>query len=318
MKYHLSITKREILTVIIFIMGLIFLCKGINSYFKYEHALILENLEEGKLKKGRYVTGNIDSYIGQIMYGSGKFYGVSQGYITFGKTYEFYTIPVAHNSYIELMISDESVTESLDAFENGHGEGVYFEGVIVEPPVEPNYAWYSKVENFNTDDLITSYVVKEANLKRKNTAYIGVLLLVLAALLFFDAGGLKNIVSEDIEHTGPVANVYAKVYSKDNELLAEKKQLEMLERRLKSAKRNAILCLLLLLIGIYIVYSAYLLEGKLFGVLLLLISVRGIWRYFINSSSTLAKSLVRRFTLKSISLQIEEHRQNIEKLEEKG
>lgn len=318
MKYHLSITKREILTVIIFIMGLLFLCKGINSYFKYEHALPLENLGEQKLKKGRYVTGNIDSYIGQIMYGSGKFYGVSQGYITFGKTYEFYTIPVAQNSYITLMISDASVKERLDAFENGHGEGVYFEGVIVEPPIEPNYAWYTKVENFNTDNLITSYVVQEANLKRKNTAYIGVLLLVLAALLFFDAGGLKNIVSEDIEHTGSVANVYAKVYSKDNELLAEKKQLEMLERRLKSAKRNAILCLLLLLIGIYIVYSAYLLEGKLFGVLLLLISVRGIWRYFINSSSTLAKFLVRKFTLKSISLQIEEHRQNIEKLEEKG
>lgn len=93
-------------------------------------------------------------------------------------------------------------------------------------------------------------------------------------------------------------------------------QLETLERRLKSAKRNAVLCLALLVAGIYIVYSAYLLEIKLSGVLLLLISIRGIWNYFINSANTLAKSLVRRFTLKSISIQIEEHKNKINKLEE--
>ena len=312
MKYHLSITKREILTVIIFIMGLIFLCKGINSYFKYEHALTLENLEEGKLKKGRYVTGNIDSYIGQIMYGSGKFYGRSQGYITFGKTYEWYTIPVAHNSYIELMISDESVKESLDAFENGHGEGVYFEGVIVEPPIEPNYAWYSKVENFNTDDLITSYVVKEANLKRKNTAYIGFLLLVLSALLFFDSGGLKDIVSEEVEYTRPVSNVYAKVYSRDNQLLAEKKQLEMLENRLLSMKRTMLLSPLILILGVYMLYQYHFIIGPL----MIFISIRNAWRYFINSANKTAKSMAERFSVKSLSAQVEEHRDNIEKLEE--
>ena len=94
--------------------------------------------------------------------------------------------------------------------------------------------------------------------------------------------------------------------------------METLERRLNSAKRSAVLCLVLLLVGIYIVYSAYLLEGKLFGVLLILIAVKGIWNYFINSDNALAKSMVRRFSLKSISIQIDEHKQNIETLEEKG
>lgn len=317
MKFHISISKREIITAIIFIIGLILLFKGINSYYKINHALSLDSLDEYELKNGTYVTGDIDTYIGQIMYGSGKFSGVGQSLTTSGKNYNFYTIPVGQKSYICIMAYSKSLLGQLEAFENGYGENAYFEGIIVETPTELNHAWYTHIEGFDTGALIDSFVIKEVNFNRnKDLIYSGVILLTIAALMFFSSGGIKNFIMEKADNTRPVYNNYAKVSNKDYELQAEKMQLDTLERRLKSAKRNAVLCLALLLISIYIVYSAYLLESKLFGVLLLIISVRGIWNYFINSSNALAKFLVRKFTLKSLSIQIEEHKNNIKSPEE--
>lgn len=63
MKYHISISKREIITAIIFIIGLILLFKGIHSYYKMNHALSLDNIDEHELRNGTYVTGDIDTYI---------------------------------------------------------------------------------------------------------------------------------------------------------------------------------------------------------------------------------------------------------------
>ena len=318
MKYHVSISKREIFTAIILIVGFILLFKGIHSAYRYNHALNLETLNEHELKKGTYVIGDINSYVGQKLYGSNNFSGVSKTLISSGRAYNFYTIPTGSDSYICIMAYGESLLSQLKTFENGHGEAVYFEGIIVEPSTDLNYNWYANVEGFDADNLIDSFVIKEAHFDgNKYVIYIGILLLVTAALLFFSAGGFKNFVMEEAETAKSVYNNYAKIHNRDNELQAEQMQLETLERRLNSAKRNAVLCSILLLIGIYIIYSAYLLEGKLFGILLLLIAVRGIWNYFINSANTLAKALVRKFTLKSISIQIEEHRQIIEKLQEK-
>ncbi len=318
MKYHVFITKREILTSVIFIVGLLILFNGIHSTYKYNHALNLNTLKEYELKEGAYVIGNIDTYVGQKLYGSNGFSGVSKSSIISGKAYNFYTIPVGQKSYICIMVYSKSLLSQLEAFENGHGENIYFEGEVIEPLTDLNLNWYTQIDGFRTEDLINSFVIRETNFGRnKHIIYVGALLLAMAALLFFSAGGIKNFVMAETADAKPVYNNYTKIYNRNNELQAEKMQLETLERRLNSAKRNAVLCLILLLIGIYIVYSAYLLEGKLFGILLLLIAIKGIWNYFINSANTLAKSLVKIFTLKSISIQIEEHKQNIEKLQEK-
>ena len=311
MKYHVSVTKKEIITAILFIIGVIFLFRGIQSAYRYNHARNLDALNPHDLTKGAYVIGNIDSYIGLIVYGSNRFYGVSQSYITFGKSYDFYTVPVKQNSYIVLMISDESVRDRLNAFDNGHGDDVYFEGIVSEPITEPNYAWYEHVEGFNTENLIASYVIKEANLKRKNTTYLGFLLMVIASLIFFSSGGIKDVVIEETNYSKPAYNNYAKLYNKDSELQAEKRQLQVLEKRLLSMKRMCLLCPLILGFGIYMIYQFHL----LLGILLLYISIRNTWKYFINSSNPIAVSLAQKISVESLTLQIEEHNKNIEELE---
>lgn len=199
MKYNVSITKRIVITVIIFIIGLIFLCIGISSYNKYNHALHLETLDEQTLKNGKYVIGNIDTYIDGITYG--KYNGVSEIHLTARKTYDYYTVPIEQDSYIALMISDESVKEQLDAFEDGHGEAVYFEGIVIESPSALNYEWYENAGDFNPENLVDSFAIKESRLKKKNETYLGILLLIVSVLLFFITGGSKDFVTVETDQT---------------------------------------------------------------------------------------------------------------------
>lgn len=320
MKYHISITKREVFTAIIFILGLTLLFKGLHAAYKHSHALNLETLNEHTIKEGDYVVGDIDTYIGQIMYGSNQFSGISQTYLTYTKAYNFYTVPAGKDSYVCIIAYSESLMNDLKAFENGHGEGIHFEGIVVDSPTEINYNWYAYIDGFDIDDLIDSYAIKETDFgKNKFIIYWGILLLIIAALLFFGAGGVKNFVMVDVgqpDYSRSAYSIYTKSYNIDNELLAAKKQLETLGQRLNSLKRSAVMCFILLLPGVYIAFSAYLLEVKLFGIVLILISIKGIWKYFINSSNTLAIFLVKKFSLKSLSLQIDERKEEIERMED--
>lgn len=95
MKYHIFISKKELLTGIFFIVGFLFFLNGIHSTYKCNHALNLKELETHELKEGVCVSGNIDSYIGKHLSGNNKFFGVGQSHLTlFGQSYDFYTIPV--------------------------------------------------------------------------------------------------------------------------------------------------------------------------------------------------------------------------------
>lgn len=327
MKYHVYITKKEILTAIFFIVGLILLGKGLHAVYQYHYALDLNMMQEYELKEGSYVIGNIDTYIGKHMYGSNKFSGMSQGYLNLlGKSYDFYTIPVGKESYLCIMVHSKSLLEQLEAFEEGHGEAVYFEGKIIEPPIDINLAWYESMDGFRMESLITSFVIVEKNFgKIKETLYIGILCIVIAAIRFFSAGGIKNVVMEESEDERPVLQKSGYCYDGKQhntkqrydsyyELQAEQMRLDTLERRLQELKRSALLCFPLLPAGCYILYKFSL----LFGILLIVISVKSIWRYFINSENTAAKFLVRKCNLKSLFVQIEECEENIETLEEKG
>lgn len=322
MKYRVFVTKKEILTAILFIVGMIFLGKGLHAAYQYHNALDLNTVQEYELKEGAYVTGNIDTYIGQYMYGSNKFSGMSQGYLNvFGKSYDFYTVPVGKESYICIMAHSKSLTGQLEAFQDGHGESILFEGKIIEPPININLAWHESMDGFRMESLITSFVIIEKDFgKIKDTVYIGILLLVVAAIRFFGAGGIKNVVIEETEDEKPV---YRKAvhqydekqrYGEDYELKAEQMQLDTLERRLHALKKSAILCLPLLLAGAYILYRVSL----LFGILLFVISVKSFWRYFINSENTAAKTLAKKCNLDSLSVQIEERKEKIKMLERKG
>ncbi len=313
MKYHIFITKKEILTGILFVVGLLFLFHGIHSAYKGNHALNLNMLEEHELKDGTCVSGNIDTYIVKYFPENNMFLGVGQSYLTlFGQSYDFYTVPIGQKSYICILANSKSLKEQLEGFKEGHGENVYFEGEAVKPFTEINWAWYDSIEGFRTEDLIDTFVLKETNFKRsKDIIYIGVLFIAVAVLRFLSAGGIKSFVMEETEDEKPVYNSYAKIYNSNYELQAKQMQLTTLERRLHSIKRNAIICVPLLLAGFYIIYRVSLLLGILF----IVSSIKGIWKYFINSANPRAISLAKKVNHESLSIEIEEYKNNMEKLE---
>lgn len=199
MKYHVFITKREILTGILFIAGLLLFFRGIHSAYRCNHALDLNTLEERELREGVCVSGNIDTYIVKHFPENNKFLGVGQSHLTLsGQSYDFYTVPVGKKSYICILANSKSLKEQLEGFKEGHGENVYFEGEAVKPFTELNWAWYDSIEGFRTEDLIDTFVLKEANFKRsKDIIYIGVLFIAVAVLRFLSAGGIKSFVMEE-------------------------------------------------------------------------------------------------------------------------
>lgn len=201
MKYNVSITKRLIITAIIFIVGLVFLLIGTRSYYRYNHALDLETLDEQMMKEGGYIIGNFNTYIEGAAYENNQYYNVNQTHLTTWDTYDYYTVPVGEDSYVVLLISDETLKEQLNAYENGRGKPVHFEGIIIEPPTELNDEWYKNAEDFNPENLIDSFVVKEAALIQRNATVLGIVLLLLSAFVFVISGGSKSIVSVEKDET---------------------------------------------------------------------------------------------------------------------
>lgn len=320
MRTNISISKRIFFNIIIFVIGLVLLLGGVKSYYKYKRAIPIKNLNEWDCKEGKYVIGNIDEYVVKKMAGTDKYAGSGSTLLTLtGKAYDFYTIPIAQNSYIRIMISDNTILDKLKNFTVGKGEGVYFEGEIITNPIEElTLKWYDGIESFNTEDLVKSYVIKEINIKsKKDLTYIGFLLVIFSVLLFYSSGGINSVITKenDIDGVKPKNNNYANSYNKSNELLLEKNKLQLFEKRLLELKKKCFVGFILLGLGVYIVIRFHFFEIILIGILLIIYSVKCIWRYFINSGSEPALWLVRKFKLESVSVKIEECRINVWEIE---
>ena len=108
MKTQISISRRLIITFVIFIIGSLLLFKGFHSYYKHNHALSLETMSESECKKGDYVVGNIDSYVVYRVKENNKTLGSDTTLLTYMKAYNFYTIPTAQDTYARIMVSDKS------------------------------------------------------------------------------------------------------------------------------------------------------------------------------------------------------------------
>lgn len=215
MKYNVSFTKRIILTAIIFIIGVIFLSVGLRSCYKYSNALHLDTLNTQDLQTGKYIVGNVDTYVQGIRYENNIFHDVNQVHRTAWKTYDYYAIPIEENSYITLLIADDSAKAQLEAFEDGHGEPIYFEGIIIEPSKQMNYELDETVEDFNPENFIDSFAIKETELTYRNPIILGILLLVLSVFLFFIAGGSNSFISVETDKTD--YDLYVNTLNKDKE-----------------------------------------------------------------------------------------------------
>lgn len=214
MTYNVSFTRRIVLTVIIFIVGVVFLSVGLRSYYNYSHALHLETLNREDLTTGKYIMGNIDTYIEGIQYENNIYHDINQVHRTGWKTYDYYAVPIEEDAYITLLIADESAKSQLDAYEDGHGETVYFEGIIIEPSKQLNYELDETIEDFDPENFIDSFAIQETKLNYKNSMIWGILLLVFSIFLYFISGGSNSFISVEKDETD--YSIYVNTLHKDD------------------------------------------------------------------------------------------------------
>lgn len=278
----IQLSKEVIIFLISLVIGIFCVACGIHSLVKEKRVMDFASIDVGTCVQGEYVSGNIDSYVVKnlVDLGDGRPSGISVVLLTGGREYSFYTIPIKDNQYIRIMVSDPNKVEELEKLYRGRESGILFEGEIVKAPVAVNDKWYEDImgtENFDVSDIIADYVVRETDFKNKRSwFYAGVVLLLYACLQFLTIGGLNGLITkEDVEEPWPVFPPYAKSYNEDNERLLEQTDLEILNRR-KQARKISFLCRLAIAVaGVFIVIWNYYWEIKAVGILLVVMSVKG-------------------------------------------
>lgn len=314
--------SRELILFIIFLIGGGYcLFYGLSVLQKEKNTIQLETLHKEDCTTGLFVAGSIDSYIGKniINLGDGSYSGVSQTFLTWGKEYNFYTIPMDDDYYICVIISDEDTIEALENFSYGKGNDVYFEGEIIKSPVELNYEWYDGIEEFNgtgTNNIISEYVIAETNLKEKEKIiYLGILFLIISFIQFKFMGGFSGIISTENVIINPHRAGIAESYNMVNELSIAKDRLMLLNKRMLNMKKGCLYRIPLLVIGIYIICINYYWEIKIIGLVIAVISIKGIMKYILNSGNQCTEWLMRLFGTESLAMQIQNSKYIITMLE---
>ena len=312
-KIKIQVTRGYLITILFIFGGVFNLFFGMKAYFDFKNAVLLSELKFDECVVGQYVYGNIDSYVVKKLEtaGADNYSGECATVITAtGVEYNFYTIPTVDNKYIRIMMRDKDNTDELKEFVCGRGEGVYIEGEIVETMEPLNYEWYKGVEGWKDkvlEEIVhPSYVIKEIDFSDKiKQVYIGIVFLLGAVGSFILSGGIENFVILEKNKAERQVVQHTKNYNKKNELEAEKIRLDSLKQRLNSLRRSCLYKIPVAICGIYIFTCSYFWEVRMVGIVIMVIGMKGIWKYFINSHLKAAQWIAGVFGLNTLWTQVE-------------
>lgn len=308
MRISYEIPKAAAVSILLLLLGALFLTKGFGTLYRYQHASALSALSKSSCREGRYVSGEIESgLVKKIMTtGSGQYAGESGVMLTGGKKYCFYTIPASDGRYIRIMVRNAETKKALQSLIKGERETVPFTGVLMMPSWEMSLRWYEDIPGFHTEDLIQEYVLQEIDLTgSKNQMIIGGIILFLASMLYWQSGGIGKRILEP-ERYDKIERYYAGSYNKENELELERGRMRLYRERKKALMRWCVAGAGCLLLGMYIVMASYFYEGKLAGILLILFALKKIMKGFIHSDLTVAVKIARTFEKRTLHDEIED------------
>jgi hypothetical protein len=306
----IRISKKLVLFLLFFIIGSISIVCGVTSIHKEKSALDIGVLDKGDCTKGVYVKGYISSYLTKDIenLGDGAISAISQELTDGLMEYGFVTIPVRDNYYICVMLSDKDSVKNLYNVNPEEPMAIYIEGEIVKSPVEINYKWYEKIngiEAFDTDNIISDYVIKQVNYEnKKNWIYIGLVLLFCSLLSFRTMGGIAGIVEKENNVEPCLTDAYRPSYNVENEIIIEKEHLKVLKEKNRKLKISAICRLLILPLGIFIIKDNFFWEIKLFGIVISILCLKGILKCVLNLGWKSTERTMKLFGDESISSRI--------------
>ena len=192
LKTTIEIPRLLMISIMLFVVSLLLIITKGYDLYNYNHPYDLNELNQTNMKQGKYVNCNIDSYLVKKISPS-SYNGQSETFVTFGKEYNTYTIPMDEDDYIRIMIYNKNITETLESFSRGKGETVTVKGVLVNAESIGDDSWYKDIENFNINSVIQDFAIQEKTDEGiKNVLILGVMLLVLSVFLCWKSGGVKK------------------------------------------------------------------------------------------------------------------------------
>lgn len=323
MQTTIQVSKKLIFFLLFLVSGIAFVICGFCSLQKERRAIDINLINKGNCVKGKYVVGNISSCVVRKIpnLGNGSYSGVSQVWLVGAKEYAFFTIPVGESNYICIMVSDKDKVAELENLYKDGATSIYFEGEIIESPVDINYKWYEGIsdkEFSGVENILTDYVIKEANFEDYiKKIYIGIMLLVCAYLQYISMGKMSDIVVKEklVEKRADYA--YSNSYNKENELTIEKRILLSLHKELYELKLGCLWRIPFFLFGLIMIKNNYYWEMKFVGIIISGLAIKGMVRYILNLGWKSTEWFLKLIGKESITNKINKCKQNIILLEDK-
>ena len=332
-------TFKILIAIMSFICGIILICSWTYNLQYYEEGKTLEEISLEEISGDHFVSFYIDNYANK------------ETYVEENIEYEIYTILVEWdiysntNSYIQVMVKNQETKNKLN---NLHQRKVYFEGVVIDAPnngFEFGKEWDTGVPDgmdISRDKLVGDMAIMEMEIPSKGYGiYIGIALIIVSIIIYRKYGGIQGCVP-DINIKPNKYDEYNSEYNTQthnirNELLNEKDNLKRLKLEQIENKKATNIMIVIFSVGLLLLCSGNIMEflnsimdkmlefrvilmmiltvSKILGLILVLISIGGVWSRFINSSYKLAAYIAYKIGKRSIYLEIETCKKNIEYLE---
>ncbi len=296
------------------VIGCMFLFTGISEQRKYSKAISLSELDADHYKYGDYIVSDISYFLKKEAgnYSSGNYTGICEEYITFGKSYDVYTVPIKNNAYVRIMAADSETKRLLESACKNENEIIHFEGKIIKPPLTINYKWYEEISDVNISSIVPDFVVQQTQVKNMLNMIYGGAAILIACIFALLTGITKDVVSITTPKSDIKYSSFSRAYNWENELQIELYKMKRLQQQLSTLKKHFFLCIPFYILGTSVLIKAYYWEIKIFGVLILVIAAKVTFQYFINLQNRVSLFFVRLFDLHSISVKINECQDNIE------
>lgn len=330
---------KILIAIMSFIYGINLICVWTYNLQYYEEGNTLEEISLEEIADDHYVSFYIYDYANK------------ETYVEEDIEYEIYTILVEWdiytgiNSYIQVMVKNQETKNKLN---NLHQGKVYFEGVVIDAPnngFEFGKEWEKGVPdgmNISRDKLVADMAIVETEIPSKGYGiYIGIALVIVSIIIYRKYGGIQGCVPDiDIKsnkYDEYNSEYYTQTHNIRNEWLCENDNLTKLKLEQIESKKVDNIMTVMFSLGLLLLCSGNIMEflnsimdkmlefrvilmmiltvSKILGLILVLISIGGVWSRFINSSHKLAAYIAYKSGMRSIYLEIETCKKNIKELE---
>lgn len=197
-KKLITISKVHIASIIILLMGILFLVDGIMRCYSLQNARTLKDINVKNVRSGIYIQDEVETVAG-VYYnqnGATGFLGATMQYQDlFMRNYTFYTIPISYDGleYLTVIVpeKEDDLWKTLSNIKTEHK--VALVGRTVKMQISPNYELLLAATNTKSEmDLLSQfsdqYAIMLVDPYRENLIWIkGFSMIVTSILLWIVA-----------------------------------------------------------------------------------------------------------------------------------